>query len=342
MEHLKEALVRASVGERPDRQAISQRMKRLQERRAELRDEHESMSLEELLDRYAPPGVAPSEWPTPWPSTFDAEILTELERERSKRRAEYHDAHHGAKVTSGNVPIPTKCICGGTGFVVGEYAPGYMKDHAPVPCICTMSDFNGTRAQVLYANSGLTEFPTEELRRLTFGNYDRKRNPQNREGFECAVAWARGDISWALLMGVSGVGKTHCGVAAALAVLNRKEPIYYVNAARFADLARKSFDDEQARTEIDFARHVRYMVLDDLGREHATDYSIATVHQLLDARTVKRLPTLLITNLTTDELLSFYGGDASRSAGWHPLISRMKQGRVEVFKGTDQRAGAVA
>lgn len=338
MTSLRDSLITASVGENPPPQAISQRRKQLQERKAQLRDVHDSMSNEELLDRYAPLGIAPSEWPGLWFSTFDPEVLAELEKGRFERKKAYYEANYGAETATAKPMTPRQCVCGGTGFVTGNYAPGYGRFHEAVPCACTVAKHRGDMGKWLFANSGLQHIP--DLAQKTIGSYDRRRSPQNREAFETAVAWGNGDVEWALFMGVSGTGKTHCAIAACQAVLLRKEPVHYITAGDFAAAARKAHEDPDIAEQMDYMRQVKHLALDDLGREHVTEFSIAALHQLLDHRTARHLPTLLVTNHTTEELLVIYGGESSKIAGWHPLISRMKQGRIGIFKGADQREGS--
>lgn len=340
MDNLAPAILKASVGENPHPAAISQRRKQLQERKAQLREEHDSMTEEELLDRYAPIGIAPSEWPPLWFSTFDPAILADLERGRFDRKRNYYEANRGVESATAKPMTPRQCVCGGTGFVTGNYAPGYGRFHEAVPCACTAAKHRGDMGKWLFANSGLSHIP--DLAQKTIGTYDRLRNPQNREGFLSAVAWGNGEVEWLLLMGESGVGKTHCAIAAAQAVLTRKEPVHYVTAGDFAEKARKAHEDPDIAEQMDYMRQVKYLALDDLGREHVTDFSIAALHQLLDHRTARHLATLLVTNHTTEELLLIYGGEGSVRSGWHPLISRMKQGRIGIFKGADQRVGSRA
>ena len=49
------------------------------------------------------------------------------------------------------------------------------------------------------------------------------------------------------------------------------------------------------------------LILDDLGAEFSTSFTNAAVYQLMNSRLNKRLPTIISTNLTLQELLKLYG-----------------------------------
>ena len=73
-----------------------------------------------------------------------------------------------------------------------------------------------------------------------------------------------------------------------------------------------------------FGKEINFLVVDDLGKERGTPHDIEKLYDVLDARYVHELPTLVTTNFTLDGLAGRYGPDvgpalASRLADFGPV-----------------------
>lgn len=84
--------------------------------------------------------------------------------------------------------------------------------------------------------------------------------------------------------------------------------------------------DEQKLVEKYSSLH--YLVLDDLGAEKSTEWSISTLYLIIDRRHRAMLPTVATTNLTMDEI----GEQISRR-----IASRLSSGKVVEIKAPDYR-----
>lgn len=106
-------------------------------------------------------------------------------------------------------------------------------------------------------------------------------------------------------MGLPGVGKTHLAVAM-LKECVRKGGIgrFYTTVDLMAAL-RGTYANQDGPTESAVLReitHADVVVLDELGRERATEWRDEILHLVINSRYSNRLPTILTTNYDVGEI----------------------------------------
>lgn len=111
--------------------------------------------------------------------------------------------------------------------------------------------------------------------------------------------WRRNPLL--ILHGKAGPGKTHCALAALAhfkAALNR--PGMFVNAVRLlrGNGTRDAVLEEVMRAEV--------LVIDDMGREVASEANKANLYMIIDARVSAYLPTIITTNLGFVDICNHY------------------------------------
>lgn len=134
-----------------------------------------------------------------------------------------------------------------------------------------------------------------------------------------------------LLMGGTGLGKTHLSTAVARCVIERGYDVRYDSVSNvFSDLEYdkfKSRGDEARRG--DKYLDCDLLILDDLGTEISTQFTVSALYNLVNTRLNRGKSTVISTNLTHAELLSRYDERlTSRFFGEYTLLH---------FKGTDVR-----
>jgi len=157
--------------------------------------------------------------------------------------------------------------------------------------------------------------------------------PSQRTALDAMRRLAAGDIRNAALLGKPGVGKSHLASAAATEWTRRSSVrSEWVNVPQLlVDLrAEYGTDDYEARGLVRKLRsHKGLVVLDDLGREKASDWTSEMVYTLVNARYESLLPTVATTNLTPDELVA---------NGYWPALSRLAEdGELVRVEGPDHR-----
>ena len=161
--------------------------------------------------------------------------------------------------------------------------------------------------------------PRENMRRIYKFCYDYAENFEREERS-------------LLFTGATGLGKTYLSTALAKALLEKGKSVIYISAPEFSRRVESArFHDEQGMLE-DFAE-ADMLILDDLGAEGRTAYTVATLTDLMDRRIRNRKPMLFSTNLNLEQLQKAYDGRmVSRMLGHFTYCS---------FYGDDLRLRAI-
>ncbi len=112
-----------------------------------------------------------------------------------------------------------------------------------------------------------------------------------------------------LMMGSTGLGKTHLSLAIANEVINRGYSVVYVSAPDIlAKLEREHFaygysnEEQTMKSLID----CDLLILDDLGTEFVTQFTSTTIYNIFNSRINSGKPIIINTNLSVDELGKIY------------------------------------
>ncbi len=110
-----------------------------------------------------------------------------------------------------------------------------------------------------------------------------------------------------LFLGGTGLGKTHLSAAIANAVATRGYSVVYESAQQIFDTC-----DAVRFNRMDIAEKEKYekcalLIIDDLGAECITQYSVASTASLIDNRIVNGKSTIINTNLTPEAIRKTYG-----------------------------------
>ena len=146
---------------------------------------------------------------------------------------------------------------------------------------------------------------------------------------------SRKEESW-LLIGATGLGKTHLSTSVAKAVLDAGFDVVYDTAQGvFSAFETERFgrgDGDSSPTDRCF--HCDLLILDDLGTELTNNFTISCLYNLINTRLNSRRATLINTNLSYAELRARYADRiTSRLFGEYHLLSFTgKDVRVQKLK----------
>ncbi len=136
-----------------------------------------------------------------------------------------------------------------------------------------------------------------------------------------------------LFFGGTGLGKTHLSTSVAKTVIDKCYDVLYVTANEMISVfEQKKFGNKFAPSdEADTSRYYSsdLLIIDDLGTEMNTPFSVSCVYEIINARIMARKSTIISTNLGTAELNKRY---------WDRITSRIfGEYQPIVFVGTDIR-----
>ena len=111
-----------------------------------------------------------------------------------------------------------------------------------------------------------------------------------------------------LFSGNPGLGKTFLAACISRVVADRGFSVAYESAARlFSNLERAKFSsDADARREAEKYAACDLLIVDDLGTEMGSQFVTAALYSLLNDRLLEGRPTIISTNLSTEELSGQY------------------------------------
>jgi DNA replication protein DnaC len=184
---------------------------------------------------------------------------------------------------------------------------------------------------------GIGEVRAEMLQRMTFENFDTLggpgASPQDQESLDrvmhTAQTFAAEPEGWLLFSGPRGCGKTHLAVAIAGVRLNKGSQVFFAFVPTLLDHLRATFspDSPVGYDELfEQINSVPLLILDDLGAESSTAWAEEKLYQIVVHRHEARLPTVITTASTLDELEDTKSRIASRLVdgkvvNWMPIIA---------------------
>ena len=207
-----------------------------------------------------------------------------------------------------SLPGDPNCpICHGVGYVRLDVPPGHPQFGKLVPCVCRTSAIEEARRRRLFAMSHL-----DKLGHLTFETFKPHgrmgTGPRQARSIESAYNFARqfaeNPSGWLLLMGGYGCGKTHLAAAIANYCVEKGISTLFLTVPDLLDNLRFAYDSPEGGFEKRFEqiRSVPLLILDDFGTQNATPWAQEKLFQILNFRYINRLPTVITTNLTLEEI----------------------------------------
>lgn len=141
--------------------------------------------------------------------------------------------------------------------------------------------------------------------------------------------------------GTNGTGKTHLAAAIALQLIDAGVPVVCKTAADLLSDVKKAFDDSTVTEAavLKVYKDVDLLIIDDLGKEQVTDWSISTLYNILNDRYEDMKPTIITTNFGADDLIEVEtprGFDGSKARA---IVSRLREvSTVLTMVGDDYRS----
>lgn len=116
-----------------------------------------------------------------------------------------------------------------------------------------------------------------------------------------------GDGKSILMEGGTGLGKTHLSLAIAGRVIERGFGVIYCSAPKILNvLEREHFSRNLETHTLDHLEGCDLLIIDDLGTEFVTQFTVSSVYNLINTRLSQSKPTIVNTNLSLGELKKIY------------------------------------
>ncbi len=199
-------------------------------------------------------------------------------------------------------------------------------------CNCLKREIN----YELLKESGLYHLSkTQSFDTFSFKYYyeDEENLQKIKEHYEDLKAFAEGfgDETYAnfLLMGPTGLGKTHLSTATAVTVIDKGYYVIYESAVNIFENYQALEFRKDKTADTDKYTECDLLVIDDLGAEMNNPFYVEKLYSLINERTNNNKSTIINTNLTAEELVKKYD---------QRIVSRLLgEYFVLPFRGTDVR-----
>lgn len=125
-----------------------------------------------------------------------------------------------------------------------------------------------------------------------------------------AENFSRKSAGGLLLQGATGLGKTHLSLAVASELIGRGYSVIYASAPSLTERLgrgrfKNSFSDENS-ADFEALEECDLLILDDLGAEFTTSFSVYCIYTILNNRINKNRPTVINTNLDLSRIEEKY------------------------------------
>lgn len=150
--------------------------------------------------------------------------------------------------------------------------------------------------QVSLIDAKFKDVSFESLKRTQFNEKNLKICVRYAEKFTEMLAKNQGLLLW----GNVGTGKSYAAAAIANYLLSRVVPVVMVSFVEIIkDIESKKMTQDQI---ISLVNSAQLVIFDDLGAERSSDFALEKVYSIIDSRYRKKLPMIVTTNLTMDQM----------------------------------------
>jgi DNA replication protein DnaC len=191
---------------------------------------------------------------------------------------------------------------------------GRMRSRLSDPDLVFHIEINAPDYRRSKDESGQSELSSlQDHSHQTFGAWNDRRQEKLQaedrktlnELFHAALTFSEDPQGWLVLMGPYGCGKTHLAAAIANFRADQGYPVMFVVIPDLLDHLRATFNPSSTVTydrRFEEIRNAPLLVLDDLGTEATTPWVREKLYQLFNHRYNKKLPTVITTSATLDEI----------------------------------------
>lgn len=198
-------------------------------------------------------------------------------------------------------------ICNGIGFVRQDLPVGHPDFGKLIPCTCKAGHNNGKESPGTANLNRLADYNGK-----SFDNFSSKGRMGLGDEQEKSLSVARSHAEqfaqdlkgWLLFCGGYGSGKTHLAAAIANHASALGIPTLFLTVPDLLDTLRASYssNDDPYADRFEEIRNTHLLVLDNLWTQSATPWAQEKLFQLFDHRYIKRLPTVITTDMDLEEL----------------------------------------
>lgn len=147
----------------------------------------------------------------------------------------------------------------------------------------------------------------------------------NHTGAEFLADFEKGQGTGLYIIGNAGSGKTYLASAIARQLIDAGKTVRMVTSTDMLAAIQQTFDNNESAFDAIYAYgRCGLLVIDDLGKESASDWSLATLFQIINMRYEAMLPTVVTSQYAFSKLIERFSrrGDEDTAVA---IVSRLKE-----------------
>lgn len=124
-----------------------------------------------------------------------------------------------------------------------------------------------------------------------------------------AESFEAGKSGSIIMLGNTGLGKTHLSSAMGGVIIKKGNDVYYTGAVEMLgdfETERFGYDRVESNSVTDKYFNCDLLIIDDLGTELINQFSTSCLYNLINSRLIKKKATIINTNFTRDEIRKKY------------------------------------
>ncbi|MCL2220987.1 MAG: ATP-binding protein [Oscillospiraceae bacterium] len=144
-----------------------------------------------------------------------------------------------------------------------------------------------------------------------------------------------------MFIGQMGTGKTHIASAISNRLIEKEHRVICMTERALLGNIRHTFSDPIAseRDVIDRYINAKLLVVDDFGKEKATEWTLATIYAIIDGRYESVNPTIITTNYAPSELIHRLTPKGADTTTAECIVDRLKEMcHITVIEGESWRS----
>lgn len=184
------------------------------------------------------------------------------------------------------------------------------------------------RIEKLFNRSGIKK----RFERRTFDTF--KITSENKKAFEKSKEYAENFRTYfengqgIYFEGTYGTGKTHLASAIALELIFKGVPVIFRTSIDLLTDIKQAYDDCADTTEseiIDDFKEINLLIIDDLGKEQCTEWSMPILYSIINDRYETMKPTIITTNYNEKMLINRLTPKGGDNTNARAIISRLRE-----------------
>jgi len=224
-------------------------------------------------------------------------------------------------------PFPTRCECK-EAVAYWEKYDAEKKAEEEAKKLAEERKRKQERIERLLGKSGIKKrFQRRTFEKFITDTPERVRCYQiaKRYADSFSIRYENGDGLY--IEGTNGTGKTHLAAAIALQLINEGVPVVCKTSSDLLLDIKKAYDDEYTKESavLDVYKSVDLLIIDDLGKEQCSDWSVSTLYSILNDRYEDMKPTIITTNYGAEDLIRALTPKGYDNTKIVAIISRLRE-----------------